>query len=212
MEKTAQASRHSRGFTLLEMMLSIAVFTLLMVAAFSVVGASTELITEVSEVQNDSALRLRFIEACRAAFESMTDKSSVEFHYIDNGSGQFNTYLSLVDTPDAFDFGMNRFDEINRVVIAAEIQRDGFIRSGVYYMTEAAFEEARQNNFSRIEAPYVELVPRMRQLTWRFYDSQARTWRQTLDGNFSTSLIELTARVHGDSAPFRSVFWYLNRS
>lgn len=212
MERSVAANRKTRAFTLLEMMLSVAVFTLLMTAAFALVGTSTELMTEVSEVQNESALRMRFIETCRKAFESMTDKSSVEFHYVDGGSGQFNTYLSLVDTPEAFDFGMNRFDEINRVVIAAEIQRDGSIRSGVYYMTEADFEEARQTDFTTINAPYIELLPGMRQLTWRFYDSQARTWRQTLDGNFSTSLIELTIRTDGSSVPFRSVFWYLNKT
>lgn len=212
MDPSVTPHRKFRAFTLLEMMLTVAVFSLLMTAAFALVGTSTELLTEVSEVQNESALRLRFIETCRSAFESMTEKSSVEFHYVDGGSGNFNTYLSLVDNPEAFDFGMNRFEEVTRVVIAAELQRDGSIRSGVYYMTEEDFEEARQSDFSVINAPYIELLPGMRQLTWRFYDSQARTWRQTLDGNFSTSLIELTIRTEGSSTPFRSVFWYLNRS
>ena len=47
------------AFTLLEMMLSVAVFVLLVTSAFSLVGATTELMTEVSEVQAESAQSLR---------------------------------------------------------------------------------------------------------------------------------------------------------
>lgn len=198
------------AFTLLEMMLSVAVFVLLATSAFTLVGATTELMTEVSEVQNESAVRMRFVETCRAAFESTTANSTVEFFYVEKGSGRYDTYLSIVNAPEAFDFGMNLRDEIQRVVLAAEIQSSGFIRSGVYYMTAADFETARETNFGTIEAPYVELIPRMRQLSWRFYDERAREWRQTLDGNFETSLIELTLQTGGGSPPLRSVFWHLN--
>ena len=72
------SSPHARkAFTLLEMMLSVAVFVLLLTSAFSLVGATTELMYEVSEVQTQSAQRLRFVESCRAAFESLSSTSSV---------------------------------------------------------------------------------------------------------------------------------------
>jgi len=43
-----------KAFTLLEMMLSVAVFVLLVTSAFSLVGATSELMTEVSEAQNEA--------------------------------------------------------------------------------------------------------------------------------------------------------------
>lgn len=200
-----------KAFTLLEMMLSVAVFVLLVTSAFSLVAATTELMSEVSEVQTQSAQRLRFVEACRAAFESLSSTSSVEFNYFDRG-GRFDTYLSLVNAPEAFDFGLNLRDEITRVVLAAEIQPGGFIRSGVYYMTDLDFEAAQKTDFLRIEAPFVVLIPRMRQLSWQFYDPQTRKWQKTLDGGLASSLAEMTMQVDGNSPALRTVFWHVNGS
>ncbi len=202
----------SRGgaFTLLEMMLSVAVFVLLVTSAFSLVGATSELMTEVSEVQNEAAQRMRWVEVCRNAFESMNSNSSLEFYYFDRGGGRFDTYLALVDAPEAFDFGVNSQDEIRRVVIAAEIQPGGHLRSRVYYMDDLSFEEAQKSDFVQHSAPYVELLPRMRQLSWRFYDPLTREWKQTLDGNLKTNLLEMTFQIDASSPPLRSVYWHLN--
>jgi len=197
------------GFTLLEMMLSVAVFVLLVTSAFSLVGATTELMTEVSEAQTRAAEKMRFIETCRVAFESMSAKSDIEFYYYDRG-GRFDTYLTFVNAPEAFDFGVNSRDEIRRVVLAAEIQSTGFIRSGVYYLTDLAFEEAQKTEFQNLEAPFIELLPRMRQLSWRFYDPLSREWKQTLDGNLRTNLVELSFQIDAGSPVMRSVFWHLN--
>jgi prepilin-type N-terminal cleavage/methylation domain-containing protein len=201
--------RYRQAFTLLEMMLSVAVFVLLVTSAFSLVGATSELMTEVSEAQNEAAERMRFIETCRVAFESMSVNSALEFHYHDRG-GRFDTYLTLVNAPEAFDFGVNSRDEIRRVVLAAEIQSTGFIRAGLYYLTDLAFEEAQKTDFQTINAPYIELIPRMRQLSWRFYDPLSREWKQTLDGNLRTNLVELTFQIDAGSPAMRSVYWHLN--
>jgi prepilin-type N-terminal cleavage/methylation domain-containing protein len=202
--------RRDHAFTLLEMMLSVAVFVILVTSAFSLVGATTELMSEVSEVQNEAAERIRFLETCRVAFESMTGKSALEFYYFDRGGGRFDTYMTLVNAPEAFDFGVNTRDEIRRVVLAAEIQSTGFIRAGVYYMNDLDFEAAQKNDFLRNEAPYVELIPQMRQLSWRFYDPLNREWKQSLDGNLRSNLVELTFQIDGTAPPMRSVFWHLN--
>lgn len=206
-----RAPRKSAAFTLLEMMLSVAVFVLLVTSAFSLVGATSELMTEVSEAQNEAARRMRFLEACRAAFENLSGNSTVEFYYYERG-GKYDTYLALVDAPEAFDFGVNTRDEIHRVVLAAEIQSSGFIRCGVYYMDDVDFDEAQKSNFQENNAPYVELIPRMRRLSWRFYDPLNREWKDTLDGNLRSNLAELTFQIDSNSPEMRSVFWHLNQS
>lgn len=205
----SSSQKVKKGFTLLEVMLSIAVFVLLITSAFTLVGATTELMAEVSEVQNEAAVRMRFIESCRSAFESMTAESDIEFYFVDRGGGKVDTYLSIVNAPEAFDFGMNLHDEIERVVIASEVKFNR-IRSGVYYMTAADYETARQTDFGTIESDYVELVPSTWTLRWRFYDGDTATWRDTLDGNFESSLIELTFQLTRDSPPITSVFWHLS--
>ena len=205
-----QPPKASKGFTLLEMMLSIGVFLLLVVSAFSIVGATTELMTEVSETQERSSLRQRFITACRNSFEAATSKSSLEFEYFDRGGSVQDTYLTLTKAPGAFDFGSNREDHITHVVLASEIRSDGLIRSGVYYLNDADYELAKTTGFKDLEASYIELVPRMRQMTWRFYDEQRSEWVPTLDGDFNAYLIELTIQTLEDSQPLRTVFFCLN--
>ncbi len=195
------------GFTLLETTLSIAVFLILVTAAFSLFGTTTELMSEISEVQNSSVSRLRLVESVRIAFEKMTSTSSLEFDYFDRGNQRIDTYLSLVSAPGAFDFGL-KGDQFDRVVLAAEIQPDGFIRSGIYYFSPVTWADTEENNFVETEAPYVELHPRMTQFSWRFYDARAEEWKDTLDGNFQHSLVELTIRMEGDNTPLRSVFWH----
>ena len=205
----SRTSSPIRGFTLAELMLSIAIFLLLMTAAFSLVSATSELMTEVSETQNSAAARMRFAEVCRTAFESATNNSTIEFHIEDRGSDRADTYLSLVNTPSAFDFGVNLQDEIDRVIIATEFRPDGTLRSGLYYMTALDYEEALQNGFQNVQAPYVELIPRMWQLTWRFYNSRTREWEGFLEDAGDPSLIEMTARIVGDPGPMRSVFFFI---
>lgn len=200
----------SKGFTLLEMMLSIGVFLLLVASAFSIVGATTELMTEVSETQERSSLRQRFITACRNSFEAATSESSLEFKYYDRGGNSQDTYLTLSKAPGAFDLGSNREDHITHVVLASEIRSDGLIRSGVYYLNDADYEVAKTTGFKDLEASYIELVPRMRQVTWRFYDEQRSEWVPTLDGDFNAYLIELTIQTLEDSQPLRTVFFCLN--
>ncbi len=208
-EFPTQPGRRS-GFTLLEMMLSIAVFLLLVASAFTLVGATTELMTEVSEVQNNSSLRHRFVDTCRAAFESTTSSSSLAFHYYGTeGSGQ-STYLVLSNAPGAFDFGKNLQDQINKVVLASEPRPDGLSRIGVYYLTDDEYEVAKEAAFQGLDAPYVELIPRIRYLAWRFYDGEDQEWVQTLDGELKTSLVELSFQTADDTHPLRTVFYCLN--
>jgi prepilin-type N-terminal cleavage/methylation domain-containing protein len=200
----------SKGFTLLEMMLSIGVFLLLVASAFSIVGATTELMTEVSETQERSSLQQRFITVCRNSFEAATSESSLEFKYYDRDGNTQDTYLTLSKAPGAFDLGINREDHITHVVLASEIRSDGLIRSGVYYLNDADYELAKTTGFKDLEASYIELVPRMRQVTWRFYDEQRSEWVPTLDGDFNAYLIELTIQTLEDSQPLRTVFFCLN--
>ncbi len=50
----------------------------------------------------------------------------------------------------------------------------------------------------------------MRQLSWRFYDPLGKEWKQTLDGNLRSNLVELTFQIEGSNTPMRSVFWHIN--
>ena len=197
-----------RGFTILEMMLSIAVFLLLATSAFALVVATTDLMTEISEAQNESLLEQQFVGSVRTAFESMSARSFLEFALIDRGNTSPDTYLSFSEAPRAFDFGVNLRDEVERAVLAAEARPDGFFRLGVYYMDAVEFARAREKDFTDLtDIPYVELLPRMTQCSWQFYDNTAGVWRPDLVQGRQPSLTELVFQIEGRSLPLRSVFW-----
>lgn len=211
MKRDRSTNAASRGFTILELMLSIAVFVVLVTSAFSLLVATTELIAEISELDEESANQLRFVETCRFAFEEMTAESVVEFDYVERTDGRFDTYLSLVDTPAAFDFGANAQNQISRVVLAAETRPDGFKRSGVYYFTSDEWEEARKEGFADFQVPYVQLLPRLSQLDWEFYDPANLEWKDSLDVPFSPSMVRMTLKTENQEKALESVFWFLSK-
>ncbi|MEM6280205.1 MAG: prepilin-type N-terminal cleavage/methylation domain-containing protein [Verrucomicrobiota bacterium] len=202
-------SSQRSGFTLLEVMLSIAIFLLLITSAFSIVGASTDLITEVAEVQSESAVSLRFVESCRAAFESTNRNSFLEFRHYPRGSEKEDTYLVFWDTPGAFDIGVQESLPIERTVLAAEFQPDGFLRTRVYYLTLTEYENAERIDFAEIEGTYIDLIPRLRQLEWQFFNETTQRWENNMDIPFRNSLVRLILRVEGASSPLETTFFHL---
>lgn len=205
-----ESSNQSQGgFTLLELIIAMSAFIILIGGIFALVGSTVELMQEIEESRSSEVTRIRFIESIRHNLEELPPDASLEFDYVERGSS-YNTYLSLVNAPHAFDFGFNTRDKIERVLIASEVQKNGFIRCGIYYLTAEEFILAKEDDFIKMgEYPYVELVPRMRQVSWQFYSTDDRLWEQTIEANSSSSLTELLTRFEGENVPTRSVFWHL---
>ena len=201
--------KEKRGFTLLEVILSLAIFLLLITAAFSVVGASTELMAEVSEAQNDSALKFGFIETCRVAFESTTRNSSLRFFHFPRGSDREDTYLVFGNSPSAFDVGFDNRYEITHTVLATEVLPDGFLRARVYYMSTNEYEAAAREEFTQLNSPHVDLLPRIRQLDWQFFNERSQRWENDMDIPFPNSLVRIIFDPDGASSPLETVFFHL---
>src|SRR5690606_12535799 len=68
------SSKGSRrqGFTLLELILSLAIFLLLTLSAFTLTGAVIELMVDVVESQAQTSQQVSYVNACRIAFESLS--------------------------------------------------------------------------------------------------------------------------------------------
>lgn len=203
-----RVTRKDAGFSLMEILLAIMAFSLLLGGIFSLVSGTSQLMSDLSASREKIAMRERFVETLRQAFEGLSTSSSLEFDYVERG-GNYDTYLSFVEAPAAFNFGWNSRDRIERVIIGAEIQPSGFIECSVFYLTAEEFIRAKQNEFAKMDDfPHLDLVPRMRQLSWKFYDSDAQIWEQTRGDNIRSSLTELVFRIDGDPEASRSVFWH----
>ncbi len=203
-----QANRDTRrgGFTLLELSIALSVMVILAGGIFSLATGGLELMADIQDLQQREARKRRFIELCRQNLESLPAGTEISFRYEQRG-GHYDTYLSLRNAPSAFGFGRGDF-EVRRVVVAAEIDSSGYIRAGVYYLDAEADDRYERGEMSTVDARSLTLMRRLRQLTWRFYDSNRLEWVDVLpDGAENPVMIELTLAGEDEPHPIRSVFW-----
>lgn len=194
------------GFTLLELSIALSVMVILSAGIFSLSTGGLELMGDIQEMQQREARKRRFIELCRQNFESLPAGTEVSFRYEQRG-GHYDTYLSLRNAPSAFGFGRGDF-EVRRVVLAAEIDTSGYIRTSVYYLDAEADDRYERGEMRTVDARSLTLMRRLRQFTWRFYDSGRQEWVDVLPpGSENPVMIELTVAGEGEPNPIRSVFW-----
>lgn len=206
MNRPLSRDARKRGFTLLELTFALSVMVILAGGIFSLSTGGLELMADIQDLQQREARKRRFIELCRQNFESLPAGSEVSFRYEQRG-GHYDTYLSLRYAPSAFGFGRGDF-EVRRVVLAAEIDSSGYIRAGVYYLDVEADDRYERGEMSTVNARSLTLMRRLRQLTWRFYDSNRQEWVDVLpEGAENPVMIELTLAGEGEPHPIRSVFW-----
>lgn len=196
-----------RAFTLLEVMLAIGVFLLLVAGAFALVASSSQLIEEVTSLQDRESVRQRLVETLRVQFEELPADADLGFSSVESG-GRYDTYLSFSRAPGAFRFGFEETMLIERVLLAAETRSDGFLRVGLYFLDDEDSRRAAQGDFDAISGPYVELIPRVRRFSWRFLDAETGEWMGTLEGGFPHSFLELELALPGDEEAQRLVFWH----
>lgn len=195
-----------QGFTLLELSIALSVMVILSVGIFTLATGGLELMEDVQDLQQRESRKRRFVELCRQNFESLPAGAEISFRYEQRG-GHYDTYLSLRNAPSAFGFGRGDF-EVRRVVLAAEIDTSGYIRSSVYYLDAEADERFERGELRTVDARSLTLMRRLRQLTWRFYDSSRLEWVDVLpQGSENPVMIELTIAREGEPNPLRTVFW-----
>ncbi|MCB1231827.1 MAG: prepilin-type N-terminal cleavage/methylation domain-containing protein [Verrucomicrobiae bacterium] len=195
-----------RGFTLLELAIALSVMVILSAGIFTLASGGLELLEDVQDLQQRETRNRRFIELCRQNFESLPAGTEISFRYEQRG-GHYDTYLSLRNAPSAFGFGRGDF-EVRRVVLAAEIDSSGFIRASVYYLDAEADDRYERGEMNQLNVRSLPLMKRLRQLTWRFYDSSRLEWVDVLPpGSQNPVMIELTLAGEGEPNPVRSVFW-----
>ena len=202
-------SRHRgslHGFTIMELSVALAVMVILTAGIFTLASGGLELLNDVQDLQQRETRKRRFVELCRQNLESLPAGAEVSFSYEPRG-GHYDTYLSVRHAPSAFGFGRGDF-EVQRVVIAAEVDSSGFIRASIYYLDAEADDRYERGDMSSLDSRSLQLMRRLRQLSWNFYDSSRLEWVDVLPkGSNNPSMIALTVAGEGEPEPVRAVFW-----
>ncbi len=203
---TARRSPAAKAFTLIEVVIAMALIALLVGGVYSVARGAFRISNEVVRSQQHSMLIQSFIELCRRNFESMPGNAQVEL-VSEGGGNQFLTQLILTDYPLAFTWSGVAAGS-KEVIMLTEPESRGSLRVKVQYLNEEESAERRAALDPGDLGVALELLSGVRVLQWRFYDVRTEEWEtEWVDANRRPSLVELNLEFYDGSDPVRSVFW-----
>jgi prepilin-type N-terminal cleavage/methylation domain-containing protein len=204
--KTAIRQSNRSGFTLVEVIMTMAIIVILAAGIFAMVSGSFELTSELSALQERNIARERMVELCRTNFEEVPAHARVEFMAVDRGPA-YASWLSIVDHPFAFSFG-GEPGNVKRVMLETDVAEGGWLRVSALYLDERENQLLERGGFDPKTAKRrIVLMEKVKQLTWRFYDPETESWIEYWNGAENPVLVELTLAVAGDAEARRTVLW-----
>ena len=209
---TRRPARH--GFTLIEMVIALALFGILSGMIFGVATQTMSLTSEVVKSQNKSSTETAFFELLNRQFSSLPGNARFELVSSDSGA-QYLSDLTIENVPMTFNWGGTA--QIARAVQLSTVRRrDGFLDIVLRYYEDPILEETSEVG-SSIEAssdnePFAEVVllEDIYIFEWRVLDGRTGDWSYDWDlaGRLPLQL-ELTFVVDpvDTDVPIRQVFW-----
>ncbi len=190
------------GFTLLEIVLAMALLALLVGGAFGVTAAVLQMLDDVREAEEQDLTRQRFVAFCRSQLEALPASAWVAIEPGLRGEGDL--VLGELER-DAFP-GAGGVP-LDRMVLRV---REG--RLELNWLTpEAALAWERGNRLGD-DALVVPLLDDVKAASWRVYDAGAREWRESWSRqNPRPGLVEFRLHLDGERSARRYVFWIPNR-
>lgn len=193
------------GFSLLEVLVSMAIMVILFTLSVNALVTVTDLSEDVVKVHHDELRSHAFERVFKNGFDSLGRFSRLEFEYVQR-DGKYDTYLTITNSPKAFDVAYGQEHRVDHVCLAAEHGADGLLRIGVYYFSDAGYALEKRNEFSGLQdVPYLSLENQAEVFVWNFYDANQDEWFNEIT-NFTPSLVELKIKRPSSTRSERYVF------
>ena len=201
--------RHS-GFTLLELVIAMALLSMLVGMVFSTARTSLALGNSIVETQNEEMLHQAFFELLSQRFSSLPGNTRFDLKVEDSGS-HYISDLTLQNVPLSFTWGGQ--PRIAKAVQLSTVKR----RSGYldivlrYYDNEILKDSASTFKTSAgDEKPFAEIVllQDVAYFEWRVLDGRSMEWQYDWDVQGRLPLqIELTMAIGAKGEEMRQIFW-----
>lgn len=202
------------GFTLIEMVLAVAITGMLLAGVFSVAQSATSMADEVSSSQERAMLGQSFTGLLRRTFEQVPGNAQVELVITDKGSGgAAHSDIVFTDYPLAFAWAGV---EAGAKTVIFRIEQDarGSLQARVLYLNEDQAEEYEKNRlkFTDPTVASLVLVDGLRFCTWYFWDERTEEWVDEWDArqyaNRRPSLVNLYLKFYSEDSMGENVtFW-----
>jgi len=211
-------TRRKDGFTLLELVIAIAIMGLLVGMVMKTSNAALMVGKTVVKSQNDEMLNQAFIELLDRRLTSLPGNTRFDVKVEDNGS-QYISTLTLQKVPLSFTWG-NQERVAKAVQLSTVRRRSGFLDIVLSYYENEILEDtssalpggsANSNRsilLSKEPFAQITLLEDVRYFEWRFLDGTNLEWRYDWDLQGRLPLqIELIYTIGGDGKEIRQVFW-----
>lgn len=201
----SRSNRRPKGFTLVEVVLGLALMALLVGGVFAVARGALKVASEVTENQQYSMKIHSFLELLRRTCEETPGNGKVILRPLDSRGNESD--VAFLEYPLAFAWsGVPAGSEA--IVVRTTNSANGWLESKVYYLNEEQADEYINDERLDESAPHLLLMDQMKMMQWRVYDQRNEEWVTEWEENTARpSLVELNVQFLDGSNPIAVVFW-----
>ena len=195
--------RTTRGFTLFEMVVVLAIFVLLAGGIYATVNAAVRATATLTE-ENLQIQRLNaFVSLVRRTFHNLPANARFAGGVRAEGGDGFPE-ITLRDAPGVFAWGMGG-PSAGTALLTARTRLGGGRELSLMLLPGSLGEMERRDALER--GAWLRLLPDLREVKWRFYNAEQQEWlEEWLEGE-RPPLVELNLQLLGEEVPRQFIFW-----
>jgi len=160
------------GFTLIEMIVGLALFSIIASGIFAIVGRTIDLATGITENENREMAHYAFYEMCRDTFAALPGEAKLDLKVAKSGKN-YQSFLAFVNSPKTLSWGVgNRAIDDPAAVLQTRSVRGGAMELVTYTMPNAAL----RNKVPPSPKNALVLLENVRSMQWRIFDEDTEKW------------------------------------
>ena len=203
------AGRFRRGFTLIEIMLGLALMSILIGGIFAVQRGVLTVSTSVVERETQTLKVHAFCELLRRNFEQMPGNARANLQYF-GGSGSDLTEVAFTDYPLAFTW-TGVAAGAKTVIFRTEKSAGGWgLQASILYLDKEQADAWQKGNFDESKVlERITIMDGISFLGWRFFNETTQEWEEEwpLTNTRRPSYVEMTIQFMDGEDPTKLVFW-----
>ena len=199
------------GFTLLEIIVAMTVFSIIAVSVFGVIDATMVSSGELQAAQRINNETAGFIELCRKTFATLPAAAVIRSDP-EEGNAPNGQEIVFTNAPSIFQWGESAMN-YGSTTLGVRAQDDGNFSLSISRSDfappdddapgatpDTTLEPDDQGRY------WLPLIPNLQWVHWNFYDPAISDWTDTWTRGARPHLVELQFLLPDDTIPVRAVF------
>jgi prepilin-type N-terminal cleavage/methylation domain-containing protein len=208
--KSHPSHHRNRGFTLLELVLAMALMVILVGMIFGTAHTSLSLGNTIVKTQNEEMLHQAFFELLNRRFTSLPGNTRFDLKVSDSGTPYISD-ITLQNVPLSFTWG-GQASTAQAVQLSTVKKRSGFLDIVLRYYEEEILENSaspvKKSAIPKKPIAEIILLTDVAYFEWRVLDGRSMNWQYEWDqvGRLPLQL-ELIMSIGARGEEIRQVFW-----